>query len=212
MAGAAVFILLFAGGVVFLRQYLQDSRVSDSSGQGNVIARVNGEEVYSNEVAELQEVFNQQGQEVSENEVLEQIINQKLISQEVEEKGYAVSNEEAEAVLEEQLAAQGSTLEEFKQQIEEQGVTYQEQLEYIKEQLATQNYLADVIDQESLEVSEGESKEFYEMYQDQESSEETATFEELEPQIIATLQQQKEQQEIMALIQKLKETAEIEYL
>ncbi len=209
-----VALLFVGGGVIFFRQQNGEGEELKPEQSGEVVAKVNGEEIKSDEIKSVQQMLSQQGQEISEENALDQLINQKVIFQEVEKQGYSVSNEEAEAVIEEQISAQGGSLEEYKQELENQGVSYDEQLENIKKELAAQNYLADNINGDSIEVTDEETEQYYEMYKNQESDseEELPSFDELEAQIIAALQQQKEQEAVNSLIQELRQDAEIEYL
>jgi parvulin-like peptidyl-prolyl isomerase len=200
-----VLAVLVVGGFIFFSGGDNNSNLS-----GNVIATVNGEEITTSEVSAIQQSFIQQGQQISEEDALEQVINQKLISQEVEAGDYYVSTEEAESTIEQQLSMQGASLEDYKQQISQQGIVYEEQLDSIKEELAVQKYLETQLEGENFEVSKQEAKEFYEMYKQQSGINET--YEELEPQIMATLQQQKQQETIGYLIQELRADAEIKYL
>jgi hypothetical protein len=177
---------------------------------GNVVATVNGEEITSEEVVAVQQSFLQQGQQVSEEDAIEQMINQKVLYQKVQDEGISVTTEEVESVIEQQLAMQGATLEDFKQQIETQGASYQDQIQNIKNQIATQKYLENALEGQEFEVTEEEANEFYEMYK-QQSSEEIPSYEELQPQIIATLEQQKQQEVVNSLVQKLKADADIKY-
>ncbi len=210
--GILAALLLLAGGVVWLKKQGKNSGGMNPERKGDVIARVNGEEINSAEIVAAQEMISGQGEEISEEDALERVINQKIISQEVEDQGYSVSAEQAEATIEEQLSAQGMSLEDYKQEIEQQGASYEEQLQRIKQQLAVQEYLSDNIDEEALAVTEEESEQFYKSYQDQESEEEIPSYEEIKPQIIAMLEQQKQQQAINSLIQDLRAEADIEYL
>ncbi|MDD5086321.1 MAG: SurA N-terminal domain-containing protein [Candidatus Nanoarchaeia archaeon] len=175
-----------------------------------VVAVVNGEEIESEEVTAVQQLFSMQGQQVSEEEALEQVINQKVLEQKVQEEGVTVTTEEAESAIEQQLAMQGATLDDYKQQIESQGISYEAELENIKNQIAIQNYLETQLEGQSFNVTEEEAQEFYEMYKSQ-SSEEIPSYNELEPQIIATLKQQKQQEAITILVQELREDADVEY-
>ncbi len=177
---------------------------------GNVLAVVNGEEIKSEEVTAIQQLFLQQGQQVSEEEALEQVINQKVLEQKVQEENIVVTTEEAESAIEQQLAMQGATLDDYKQQIESQGVSYEAELENIKSQIATQNYLQTQLEGQSFNVTEEEAQEFYEMYRSQ-SPEEAPSYEELKPQIIAQLEQQKQQEATSVLIQELRASANVEY-
>jgi parvulin-like peptidyl-prolyl isomerase len=201
-----VLAVLVVGGFIFFSGGDNNSNLS-----GNVIATVNGEEITTSEVIAIQQLFIQQGQQISEEDALEQVINQKLISQEVEAEDYSVSTEEAESTIEQQLLIQGASLEDYKQQLSQQGIVYEEQIDSIKEELAVQKYLEIQLEGENFEVSEQEAQDFYEMYKSQ-SPEEVPSYEELEPQIIATLKQEKQQEAIGYLIQELRAGAEIEYL
>jgi hypothetical protein len=201
-----VLAVLVFGGFIFFSGGDNNSNLS-----GNVIATVNGEEITTSEVSAIQQSLIQQGQQITEEDALEQVINQKLISQEVEAGDYSVSTEEAESTIEQQLSMQGASLEEYKQQLLEQGIVYEEQLDSIKEELAVQKYLETQLEGENFEVSEQETQDFYEMYKSQ-SPEEVPSYEELELQIIATLQQQKQQEAIGYLIQELRADAKINYL
>lgn len=214
LIGIVTAVVIITGGWFVLSKQTKQNGSSEPKVSGAVIAKVNSEEISSQEVASAQQVYSEQGQEISEQQALEQVINQKIISQAVEKGGYSVSTEEAEAEIETQLSAQGSSLEEFKKEVEEQesGSTYEQQLEYVKENMAVQNYFDDQINQEELEVTEEETEQFYEDYSQQQDTEEVAPYEELKPQIIASLEQQKRQQAINALIQQLRNEAEIEYL
>ncbi len=104
------------------------------------------------------------------------------------------------------------TLEDYKQQVEEQGVSYQEQLNKIRQELAIQNYISDNIDNDSIEVTDEETEQFYQDYQDQDTEQEIPSYEEIKPQIISMLEQQKQQELVNSLLQELREQAEIEYL
>ncbi len=179
---------------------------------GDVVAVVNDEEIKSEEVIEVQQTFMAQGQEVSEDEALEQVIIQKVLEQKVREEDLSVSTEEAEAMIEQQLSMQGATLEDYKEQIESQGVSYDDEIENVKNQMAIQMYLDTQMEDLSFNVSDVEAQEFYEMYKAQSpEEEELPSYEELEPQIMMTLEQQKQQEATNVFIQELLESAVIEY-
>jgi multidrug efflux pump subunit AcrA (membrane-fusion protein) len=177
---------------------------------GNVVAIVNNEEIKSEDVAAVQQSLLQQGQQISEDDVLEQVINQKVLEQKVQQENIVVTTEEAESVIEQQLAMQGATLDDYKQQVESRGVSYEAELENIKNQIATQQFLESQLEGQSFDVTEEEAQEFYEVYKAQ-SPEEVPSYEELQPQIIATLEQQKQQEAISIIIQGLRTSANVEY-
>jgi multidrug efflux pump subunit AcrA (membrane-fusion protein) len=177
---------------------------------GNVVATVNDEEIKSEDVVAVQQLLLQQGQQISEDDALEQVINQKVLEQKVQQENIVVTTEEAESLIEQQLAIQGATLDDYKQQVESMGVSYEAELENIKNQIATQQFLESQLEGQTFDVTEEEAQEFYEMYKAQ-SSEEVPSYEELQPQIITTLEQQKQQEAISIIIQGLRATANVEY-
>lgn len=180
------------------------------SGTGDVVAVVNDQEVTSEEVDAIQSSFSQQGQEVSSDEALEHLIDQVVMAQKVHEEGITVSDEDAEAEIERQLSAQGVGLDEFKEHLESQGASYEDEIEALKPQLAIQEFLANKTPDE-FNVSDEEVQEFYEMYKQQTPEEEQVPFEEIEPQIVSMLEQQRQEEAINDLIQEYREEADIEY-
>jgi hypothetical protein len=177
---------------------------------GNVVAVVNGDEITTQQVEETQALFASIGQDIPKETVLEELINQKLLVQEAKKAGFEFTTEDAEVAIDQQLALQGANLEEYKTQIQAQGIDYEKQLATIKEDLAIQRYLETVFENENFTATEQEAQEIYDAYSAQ-SSEELPAFQEVKDQILASLQQEKQQQAIGVLIQELKQTATIEY-
>jgi parvulin-like peptidyl-prolyl isomerase len=198
-----VLLALIIGGAILFSG-------NNSNINSNVIATVNGEEINLDEVEIMQQSLIQQDQQASDEEVVEQLINQKLISQEIEKKGISISNEDAELVISEQLSMQGVTLDAYKQQLSQQGISYKDQLDSLKENLATQEYLSQAMEGESLEVSEEEAQLFYENYKAQ-SQGEIPSYEEVKSQIVIAIEQEKQQEILASILQKLRENAQIEY-
>ena len=176
----------------------------------NVVAVVNGDEISSEQVTAVQQSFLMQGQQIPEEDALEQLINQLVLEQKVEEENIVITTEDAEILISEQLAMQGATLEDYKQQVASQGISYEQDLENIKRQIAVQFYLESQLEGQSFEVTEQEAQEFYALYE-QQSVEEVPSYEELEPQIIVALEQQKQQEAIIEHIQELRMNADVEY-
>ncbi len=208
IVGTLVFLV---GGGFLLTKFIHQNGTKTKV-NNNVLAKVNGEKITSEEVLNVQKDIGQQGREISEQQALEQVINQKLIDQRVEEEGYTISADEAETKIEEQLAAQDLTKEELKQQIENKGSTYEDQINILKENMAIQNYIDAQIDEDELDVTEEETKEFYENYSQQAGAEELPPLEKIESQIVASLKQQKQQQAINILIEELRAESKIKYL
>ena len=178
--------------------------------EDEVVAVVNGNEILSSEVDLMKQSFARQGQIISNPEVIEQIINQKLVLGVAQEKGFFPSVEDAESEIETQLMQQGMTIEDYKTQIEIQGLSYSKQIEAIRGDIAIHSYLNAIIANSDIQVTEEEVLEFYEFYKEQ-AGDNVPPFEELESQIIMTLEQERENEVISLVIDKLRKDAVIEY-
>lgn len=172
----------------------------------DVAATVNGEEIMQEDVAEMQKLYEAQGMPISEEQALEQLIQQEVLYQAAAE--YLPAEEEAEEQLEAQVAMMGMTMPEFREALEDQGLCYDEQLKDFRRQLAIHDFLHEEV--EVPEVTEEEAKEFYEEYKQQHPEEELPPFEEVEPQIVMQLEQQRQQEAMGPFIEELIEGAEIE--
>lgn len=199
---AAILVLVLAGAYFIF--------ISENNSMENVVAVVNDENIMSEDIEGIQQMYMQQGQQISEEEVIEQAVFQTLLSQEMDAQGIEVADEEAEAFIKSQLSQQNFTLEQYKSQLESQGLPYESHLDSAKEQLRIQAFLEESINQEALKVTVEEAEALYDMYV-QQSAEEVPSYEELESQIIMQLQQQKQQEAINSLLEDLKSNSEIEY-
>ena len=173
--------------------------------QWEILATVNGQAITSAEVATMQELFAQQGQQISSDDALEQVINQIILTQQVT----PLSTTETESMIEAQLSLQGVTLDDYREQIEAQGMSYDAEIENAREGFAVQTYVESTVGTE-FEVTDAEARAFYDEYS-QQSPEELPPYEELEEQIIMTVQQQKQQEAVQAHIQELRADADIQY-
>ncbi len=186
---------------------------SDNNGEdeipANVVAMVNGEEILLEDVTNMQNLYMQQGQQISEEQALEQLIDEELLDQQALQDKYIPTTEEAENQMEAILQQQGMTLEDYKQQLQQQGMKYEEFLQDYKNDLALDNYLEDALEEGQLEVTENEAKDYYD--NNKEMFPENTSFEEFEPQIISMLQQQKKEDAKDLLVQDLRTEANIKY-
>jgi len=172
----------------------------------DVAATVNGEEIMQEDVAEMQDLYEGQGMPISEQQALDQLIRQEVLHQAATE--YLPTEEEAEEQLEAQVAMMGMTMDEFHKALEAQGLSYDDQLKDFRRQLAVQGFLHEEV--EVPEVTEEEAREFYEEYKQQHPEEELPPFEEVEPQIVMQLEEQRQQEAMGPFIEELVEEADVE--
>ena len=183
----------------------------DSPTTGSVVATVNGEEITSDEVTDF--VQQQQGQ-ISEENALEQLIIQTLLSQKAAQNGYNLTDEEVETELQNQLAGQNQTLQEYKQYLQQQGYTYEEILQNYKEQLTRQNYLDDAIENQGINVTDEEAESDLEenlLQQNQTLQEYKQYLQQQGYPYEQLLQNYKQQLKQQIFIQSLREQANIQY-
>ena len=178
-----------------------------------VVARVNGEAITAGDVTKLRvKVYESYRMQISEEEALEQLIAETVLYQEAEQQGYAPTMDEAEQELEARVASSGRTMEDFKADLAKSGFSYFSYEEYLQDfqrQLAIYSYLDDAV--QVPEVTELEARVFYENYKQESPEAELPPFEQLKSEIMALLEQQKQQEATSLLIEELKEKADIEY-
>jgi parvulin-like peptidyl-prolyl isomerase len=147
--------------------------------------------------------------QISEEEALEQLIAETVLYQEAEQQGYAPTMDEAEQELEARVASSGRTMEDLEADLAKSGFSYEEYLQYFQRQLAINSYLDDAV--QVPEVTELEARVFYENYKQESPEAELPPFEQLKSEIMALLEQQKQQEATSLLVEELKEKADIEY-
>jgi peptidyl-prolyl cis-trans isomerase SurA len=182
------------------------------SNNNQVVAKVNDEEISSRELESLKQSFGQRAEQVSDKEILDQLINKKLILQEARKQGYSITDQEAESMLKSRLQQQNKSLEEYKQQLNSQGGSYESQLSKLKDDLVIQKYLQEEFKNKDFEATEEEAKNFYDKRAAQSSNGQLPPFEQVAPQMKQAVKQQKRGQAIESLAQQLRKDANIEYV
>lgn len=175
-----------------------------------VVARVNDEAITAGDVTKLRvKVYESYRMQISEEEALEQLIAETVLYQEAEQQGYVPTMDEAEQELEARVASSGRTMEDFEADLAKSGFSYEEYLQDFQRQLAINSYLDDAV--QVPEVTEIEARVFYENYKQESPEAELPPFEQLKSEIMALLEQQKQQEATSLLIEELKEKADIKY-
>lgn len=182
----------------------------DSEAPGSrVLAVVNSEDVTAHDVARMQAMIQQQyGREVNREEALERAISERLLYREAERGNYAPSIEQTEQLLLPQIAAGGITNEEFRQQLEQKGLSWEDYLIYYQSFLAIERYLDATL--EVPEPTEEQAREFYEEYK-LVFPEDDRTFEEMEEDILRSVQWLNREKVVHEHVGDLREQADIEY-
>ncbi len=183
-----------------------------------VVAVVNGEEiqgkVYNSVARQFESTLLSQGQDPSteenlqliEDEAMSVVIGNAVLLQDAKEKGH----EADEAVVEERMEELKANFEDedaMNEALAETGFTLEEMEEQLREQLVYESYMENEID--APEVTDEEVQAAYDQFAES-SEEEAPAFEEMEPTIRQSLQEQNDQEATFARVEELREDAEIE--
>lgn len=209
----AISLLLICAGCT--EQTPDDTQAEDEP-NGNttvtVAALVNGEEILMEDVTSMQQSSAQQGQQLSEQQALEQLIDQEVLTQHALQDEFLPTDEEVEDQIDVTLQQYNMTQEELEQQLQQSGMTYEEYTQSVEESLATQNSLSEAV--EDYDVSDEEAEQQIDMMLQQYNM----TKEEFTQQLQQSgmtydgyIDQMKQQIVQNQLIEDLKEEAEIEY-
>ncbi|HEX4798916.1 MAG TPA: SurA N-terminal domain-containing protein [Candidatus Paceibacterota bacterium] len=206
---AVVVALILIGGAGY---YLYDSKYKD----GGVVAIVNGEKIYKvaldENIARMQQAATQQGVDISDatiqqkiqDESLQILIDNIILMSAAEKEGLAATEEEVKAKYDE-LVAQVGGEEEFKKLLEEAQLTHDELMKNIRERVIIDAYFAKVTDIENITVSDEEITEFLSAY----PKEDLPPLEEIKPQVEAQIRNQKQQELITGILEKMRSEASI---
>ena len=198
----------------------------------DVVAVVDGEEISGDAFAENYEAQFQQltmqaamaGQEPDQEQLkeqaLEMMINSELLVAEAEDQEFSASDDDVDEYLADMAEANGlESSDVLMEELEAQGLTE----ERIREDLRKEVMIDQVVD--TLEVEEPSNEELQEMYDaqveqleamneqvEEDQAQEAPPFEELEPELEEQVMQQNENEAIAALLDDLRDDAEIEIL
>ena len=195
----------------------------------DVVAKVNGEEI-SKEDFELtytsmfQQIYMQSqmtGEEVDEDQLkeqtIEEMVSQELLIQEADNAGIEASDDKVEETLQELVDNNGmESKEQLLEALEEQGMDEQE----VMNQLKTQVKVTQLIENETgdVEPTEEELQELYDeivaqqeqMQEADGESVEVPNFEEMKPDLVGYVEEQKTAEAAQNLIEKLRDDADVE--
>jgi hypothetical protein len=183
-----------------------------------VVAVVNGEDVkgqvYSSVARQLESSLAAQGQKASDPKNAEQvksqaitvIVGNKLLIQDAIEKGHKADETVLKERLEE-MKGQFESEDAMNETLKATGYTMEDLENQLREQLVYESYIAEEI--EGGKVTDKEVQEAYDGFVET-SEQEAPAFEEMEPTIRQSLEQQKIQDAVFKRIEELKKDADIE--
>ncbi len=102
----------------------------------SVAATVNGDKITIKEVDDYYARIPEQYQQlITKNDILEQLINEKILLQEASKQDIAITDDEVNTAINSAIQQSGLTQEEFEQRLQEQDLTMDEMVQYYKTQL-----------------------------------------------------------------------------
>lgn len=141
--------------------------------------------------------------------VLDDIINRKLLSAEIDRQGFVIEEEEIDAEIE-TIKGRFESSEAFESQLEQFGLSEQSLREEIRQSLKNNRYFAKIAEEKNITVTDDEVAAAYD--------EQIAPLEggpplsDVAPQIKEQLEQEKLQEALLAVIQELRSSADIQIL
>lgn len=199
--------------------------VTEEETGGDAVALVNGEEIGREEfefyMQQVKSIYEMQGVDLGgeemeellegvEQQVLEELINQKLLLQVAEREGFFAAEEEIQTELE-QLEQHFGGKEMLLEELEEMGMTAEDLKKDLQHQFMIQEYLdyyvEEVVSEKELEVTEEEIEKLYETYSEQQDMPE---LEEMESHLKEELEQQKMWEAMESLFHQFRDESEIE--
>ena len=176
-----------------------------------VIAVVNGHEIMSSYVGELESELLKRDIKAEREVLVEELINQRLLFEKAQKLGYSFERQQLEKDIEKQLILQGSSLDEYKRHLVGEGIPYEKQLERLILDLSIQRYLAHEFEKMDLNAGEDEARQAYDLYAGM-SEEAIPPYEDVKEQIMRDIQQQKREDALESLINDLRGEADIRVL
>ena len=179
-----------------------------------VLATVDGEEITADEVARLQQrMLRWDDIALEDDEVLEQLIVDRVLYQEAERRGYQPTLQETEREVRTALLNMGIPVEELHARLAEEGLSYMEYLEERRVQLAIAQLVDDAV--EIPEITEEEAREYYQGYRElfiQMYPElEPLPYDEIRDTIISVLEEERRDEAVSLLVTQLRRQADIRY-
>lgn len=214
-AGGLAVLVILAGFVLTGKM----SGIFGASTPSGPAAVVNGEEIprseYEDRVDQFEASLSQQGQDVSSDDIRTQIreqalsnlIDETLLLQAAEVQGVTASEEEVEQAVA-QVRGQFESEDAFNEQLAASGSTFEEYRTNVHRQLSIRQLIEANAQAGELEVSDEEVQTFYD--QAVQGTEDAPALEQVRPQIETQLSQQKFQQVAQRLIEELRADADIE--
>ncbi len=202
----------------------QENAANQNSNKEKV-AVVEGEAIYKQEfddqMKQVKAAYKQQGQDLeaeenkqvlekTEQQVLDQMINNVVLLQQAEKAGVTASEQEVQSQMEAIKSQYNES--EFSEILKANNLSEADLEKDIVNQITIDNYMQEEIEEEKLSVSEDEIRKSYDQVIEQQPEGQRPAYEDVKTQIEGMLMQEKMQTAKSELLQGLKKNMEIEVL
>jgi parvulin-like peptidyl-prolyl isomerase len=161
-----IFILIIAVAVVAAYFFIAQPQLSNTP-EDIVLVTINGEPLYQSELdSQWQALPVQAKLQLDREELLNQLIQERLLMQEAEAQGITVTEEEVQAFLNLQLQQTGTSEEQFSQVLSQQGTSIEEVKQIYRRQLTIASLFEQEIGEEPM-VQEEDILAYYEANKEQ---------------------------------------------
>ena len=186
----------------------------------NIVARVNSQEITITDLENAEnQIINSQGidpatvdENISsqiKNQALDNLIADILINEAIVQSGFTVSAEDVDTELN-AIKSRFTENGQYEEALATEGISESDLRLQIETNISSQAYFKEVLDLESISVTEEEINNFYE--KEATNSENIPPLEEIYGQIESFVKQEKQQKLFLEHVQKLKDQAEIEIM
>lgn len=218
-------VIVLAGGTAVLAQTgtislpaLGGGNNTNNTEDGAVVATVNDEEITNAElddrIAQLRQNLTSQGQSVDteqesqlRQQALTNLVNERLVLQEAQAQDISVTDTQISQAFE-QIKGRFENEQAFQDELSGNGISEDQLRDRIERELIVQQYLAENVDQDSIEISDEAVQSAYDRISGQQEN--VPPLADIREQLVAQLEQQETQTLVQQLIQQLRETADIQ--
>ncbi|MFP4523070.1 MAG: peptidylprolyl isomerase [Candidatus Nanoarchaeia archaeon] len=134
----------------------------------SVVATINGEPLYQYEIDNYWNLLSaEQKTQVEKDDLIQELISQKLLLQRAAERGFSTTREQAQTILENQIAQQGANFSEYVEWLESQDMNLEDVLQTIAQQTTLSKLLEEETNSSAVNVSQEEINTYYEENKEQ---------------------------------------------
>jgi FKBP-type peptidyl-prolyl cis-trans isomerase (trigger factor) len=215
----ALIIIIGAGGFFAYKKGL----ISIGSQQGKTVATVDGTAIHEHDLDirfnQLKDTYTQQGVNLNDantvstikKQIVDEMVNEELVLEDAKKKNITVTDAEVTDSMNQLVAAAGSQ-DALNTQVKQYGMTQADLQNTVKRNLILQKYVDQYTAQQNITVSEDEITQAYQQMTAGQPATSTPALKDVHDQVAAQVKSQKVAQQILVLVNQLKQNAKVQVL